>query len=157
MFQNGRPRYWIEGYDTAHLAVPVLLLIVIGLLAFLPGNSTTAKALPQQRTGQAASPSLQQPAPRPMTPTLWLQPRSGTMVSAGQPLTVNGTAEPGSLVRLFYLHNRQGHLLSQTNATAQGQWRFIVSKLTAGQHSFQAVAYSGSRTMPSGELRVTAK
>lgn len=141
MFQQSRPRFWIAGYDTAHLAVPVLLVAVILALAFAPP--------PPPRVAP-------QPA-RPMVVPQIVSPAPGTILAAGQAFSLDGVAEPGSNVRLFYFLNQIDYPLGDTRAGADGRWRFTVNGLQSGNHSFRATAFLAGRSQISREVTYQVK
>lgn len=144
MFREGRPRFWISGYDTAHLAVPVLLVLVVAALAFAPA--------PQPAPARPAA-----PVARAMAPTLIIAPVTGSVLITGQSFFVDGSAEPGSNVRLFYFANGADYPLGDARVGADGRWRFTINDLKPGNHSFRAAAFLAGRTMISGEVTYTVK
>lgn len=144
MFRDGKPRYWIAGYDGKFLVVPALLALVIAGILWLPHPPPP-------------KPVIAPVAPPPMAPTLILQPSPGSVVTAQTPFTLSGSAEPGSVVRLNYFRNNVDQLLAEQVAGADGSWAFSLSRLDSGPHTFRALASKGGRTMPSGEVTYTAK
>ncbi len=144
MFRDGKPRYWIPGYDGPFLAVPVLLALVIAGIIWLP-----KAAAPRQNV--TAIP------PRPMAPTLILSPAAGSIVPANEAFTISGSAEPGSVVRLNYFLNGVDVLLGELPSATNGAWGFNLSRLQPGAHTFRASAFLGGRTVMSGEVTYLAK
>lgn len=79
-------------------------------------------------------------------------PASGTSTNF-QTLTLSGTAEPASLVRIY----DGATLLGSANADGAGAWNFTTPTLSEGTHSFTARAYdpSGNESPPSTAVTVT--
>jgi hypothetical protein len=144
MFRDGKPRYWIAGYDGKFLVVPVLLALVIAGIIWLP-------------QAPAPKPVIAPPPPPAMAPTLVLQPAPGNVVPANETFTLSGSAEPGSVVRLNYFQTNVDHLLGEQTAATNGGWAFNLSRLQAGSHTFRVLAFKAGRTMPSGEVTYTSK
>lgn len=135
-FPPRRPSLWEPGFDTAHLAVPVLILLLGGLLFVLP----TPRVAPPRPT----------PAPTPtLQPTMWLSPAPGTTFVTGQTLVVEGLAHPGSVVRLYWYSDPLGDPLI---VPPDGRWRFQVANVPAGNHTLRAGALVAGRSVWSSEF-----
>ena len=135
-FPPRRPSLWEPGFDTAHLAVPVLILLLVGLLLVLP----TPPATPP-RSVSAPAPVLQ--------PTTWLTPLPGTSFAPGQTLVVEGLAHPGSVVRLYWYSDPLG---DPVVVPPDGRWRFQVANVPAGTHTLRAGALVAGRSVWSPEF-----
>jgi hypothetical protein len=144
MFRDGKPRYWIPGYDGAFLVVPLLLAAVIGGLVWLPKP-------PPVRQNVTAVP------PRPMLPPVILEPPPGSLVTANEAFTISGSAEPGSVVRLNYFLNGVDVLLAEQPYATNGVWAFSLNRLQPGAHTFRASSFLAGRTLMSGEITYLAK
>jgi hypothetical protein len=148
LFVAGKPRYWIADYDVRHfyLLLPLtgILLVVLFLLSRepKPGTAPGAKLPP---TGPAASSAA------PMAPTVLQSPYAAAVMMQERLGTVEGTAEPLSLVRL-YLGKK---LLGESAADPQGRFRFQLTNFPAGQHRMRAEAWSGGRSVTSEEVLFT--
>lgn len=134
-----RPAYWTPGYDTAHLAVPVLLVLLAVLLAFLP-------AKPRQRT------RIVPPAPPVIRPTTILSPLAGSAVGSGQTVVVDGLAHPGGVVRLYWYAQPIGE---PTVVALDGRWQFTLANLPPGTHTVRAGALVAGRSIWSSEVVFT--
>ena len=131
-----RPALWEPGFDTAHLAVPVLILLLGGLLFVLPPTPVTPPRPP--------------PTPAPvLQPTTWLSPVPGTTFAPGQTLVVEGLAHPGSVVRLYWYSDPLGDPLV---VPPDGRWRFQVANIPAGSHTLRAGALVAGRSVWSPEF-----
>lgn len=144
MFRDGKPRYWIAGYDGKFLVVPALLALVIAGIIWLP-------------LAPAPKPVIAPPPPPPMAPTLVLQPAPGSVVPSNETFVLSGSAEPGSVVRLNYFLNNVEKDLSEQIADTNGGWAFSLNRLQAGSHTFRVLAFKAGRTMPSFEVTYTSK
>ncbi|EIM17077.1 Ig-like domain-containing protein [Pseudomonas chlororaphis] len=86
-------------------------------------------------------------------------PKTGAVAHQGQTddntPTLNGRAEPGSLVSIY----DRGQLLGTTQADANGQWVFTPAALADGEHHFTATATdaAGNIGLPSELYAVTIK
>ena len=139
-FTRGRPRFWIPGFDTAHLAVPGLLLLVLCLIAAAPATPVPVRPAPA--------------APQPLNPASILSPTSGSVLSPEQLSLIEGVAHPGSSVQLYW-HNRPVGPPAQ--AGIDGRWHFINVRFPPGQHVLSVVARSGNRQTVSASVLVTVK
>ncbi len=135
-FPPRRPSLWEPGFDTAHLAVPVLILLLGGLLFVLPPSRVVAP-----RPTPVPAPTLQ--------PTTWLSPVPGTTFVPGQTLVVEGLAHPGSVVRLYWYSDPLGDPLV---VPPDGRWRFQVAQVPAGSHTLRAGALVAGRSVWSTEF-----
>ena len=141
MFAHGKPRYWIPGYDRWSLIAPGLLVLIVALLFVLP------------RPGVNAVPRYRPVPPRVLAVTTILTPLPGSVFRVGQVGDLNGTAEPGSLVRLYY----GTQAIGQTVAAADGRYRFQLASFPAGQHTLRAEAVVGARSQWSSEVTFTVQ
>ncbi len=133
-----RPRYWIAGYDRWSLIAPGLCVLLFALVLVLPKPPAP----------------VYRPAPlRPLAATTILTPLPGSLFRVGQVGDLAGTAEPGSLVRLYYGTNAIGQTLVATNGT----YRFQISSFPAGQHTLRAAAIVGARSQWSTEVTFTVQ
>ncbi len=144
MFRDGKPRYWVAGYDTKFLAVPVLLVLVIAGIIWLP------KPPPPR-------PVIAPPPPPPMAATVILQPPLGTVIPANDNFLISGVAEPGSSVRLNYFLRGQDVVLGEQISGTNGVWAFNLARLQPGSHTFRAIAYKGGKALPSAEVTYVCK
>ena len=138
-FVQGRPRFWVPGFDTAHLVLPALLALAVGLLVVLPNRAVTAS----------------QPAPvaRQLLPTTILAPVAGTVLPAGQGgVVVEGLAQPGGVVRLYWFAQPIGE---PTLVGTDGRWRFTLGNLPVGQHTLRVSTLAERRYLWSPELVIT--
>lgn len=135
-FPPRRPSLWEPGFDTAHLAVPVLILLLAGLLFVLPPSRVTPPRPP--------------PVPIPeLQPTTWLTPVPGTIFAPGQTLVVEGLAHPGSVVRLYWYSDPLGDPLV---VPPDGRWRFQMANVPAGNHTLRVGALAAGRSVWSPEF-----
>jgi len=131
-----RPALWEPGFDTAHLAVPILILLLGALLFVLP-----PVPVPKARPVPSPPPVIQ--------PTTWLSPPPGTTFVPGQVLVVEGSAHPGSVVRLYWYADPLGDPLV---VPPDGRWRFQVANIPAGNHTLRAGALVAGRPIWSPEF-----
>jgi len=131
-----RSTLWEPGYDTAHLAVPIFILILGGLLFVLPPTPVR-----QARPVPVSPPVIQ--------PTTWLSPVPGTTFAPGQVLVVEGLAHPGSVVRLYWYADPLGDPLV---VPPDGRWRFQVANIPAGSHTLRVGALVAGRPVWSPEF-----
>ncbi|MBD2468818.1 Ig-like domain-containing protein [Nostoc sp. FACHB-145] len=95
----------------------------------------------------------------PNAPTLKLATSSDTGISNSDKITKNstpligGNAASNSIVRLY----KQGQLIGQTTATANGTWELQTQSLADGQHIFTATAedVAGNKSPVSSQLTIT--
>ena len=135
-----RPRYWIAGYDRWSLIAPGLCALLFALVLVLPKPP-------------APAPVYRSVPLRPLAATTILTPLPGSLFRVGQVGDLAGTAEPGSLVRLYYGTNAIGQTLVATNGT----YRFQISSFPTGQHTLRAVAIVGARSQWSTEVTFTVQ
>lgn len=127
-FTQGRPRFWIPGFDTAHLALPALLGLAAVLIAVLP-----APPAPKPSVVRIAVPPKAAPA------TIILQPVSGAVLGAGQMKSIEGLAPPGATVQLYWLDRPLG---PPARAGGDGRWTFSTAGFPPGRHAFRVVSRS---------------
>jgi len=135
LFVQGRPRFWVPSFDTPHLVVPGLLLVVGLLLALLPSRPLVRTRVPP-------------PAPAQINPTLILSPTAGAVLTAGQSAVIEGLAQPGGIVRLYWYSQPIGE---PTRVALDGRWQFTIASLPPGTHSLRAGALVAGRSIWSGE------
>lgn len=129
MMEDGRPRFWIPWYDRWNLILPIALLAAGGWLAVQP--RTKVPELPAQRVRALAPVTLESPA-------------NGARLRMDRMGEVEGRAERGTTVVLFYsqapsLERRE---LSRMLVGSDGRYRFRLAGFPAGGFVFQVVAYS---------------
>jgi hypothetical protein len=129
MMEDGRPRFWIPWYDRWNLILPILLLAAGGWLAVQPRTKV---------------PELPAPRVRPLSPVTLESPASGARLRMDRMGEVEGRAERGTTVVLFYsqapsLERRE---LSRMLVGSDGRYRFRLAGFPAGGFVFQVVAYA---------------
>ena len=124
MFQNNRPRFWVDWYDRWHLLPALILLLLICLLGYL---ATLPSARPTLQAGT-----------------------TGAGLQAGMSLALSGTAEANSVVGLY----DRDRSIATTQADPNGAFKFVVPNLAAGAHLFKVVALAGDAQMESDTLSV---
>lgn len=136
-----RPRFWIPGYDRWSLIAPGLLGLIVALLCVLP------------KPPVAVVPRHRPVPPRVLAVTTILTPLPGSVFRVGHVADLEGTAEPGSLVRLYY----GTQAIGQTVVAVDGRYRFGISSFPAGQHTLRAEAVVGARSQWSSEVTFTVQ
>lgn len=131
LLHQGRPRYWIPGYDRVHLVLPALLGLVMVLLL----TARTAPA-PERRPPPAA------PAPRAVTTPMILNPTAGAVLLPGQLTVIEGIGPVGAEVRLYWYNQALG---APTRAGADGRWQFAVQGMPPGVHTLRAAIVDRGR------------
>lgn len=121
---QARPRYWIAGYDTAHLAVPALL----GLIGVLLGTAPS----PTGGRTRVPTPDLPQSTQGPLI----LSPTSMAILTAAELKIVEGLGPPGADVRLIWYDRPFG---PSTRIGSDGRWSFAVGSFPEGRHALRAV------------------
>jgi len=140
-FVNGRPRFWVPGFDTAHLVLPALLLFFAILLAVVPPEPVPLKRIA--------------PPPLPQTrPTTILSPAAGSIFAPGQLGVVEGLAQPGGVVRLYWSDRPLGE---PTRVGPDGRWSFTIGRFPPGQHILSAIAMVEGRYLRSPEVVFTVQ
>jgi hypothetical protein len=148
LFVGGKPRYWISDYDFRHLCLlpPLVGILFIGLWIVSRETKTagppSSTAPPSQAAGRSS---------KPMAPTVLQSPYPAAVMMQERLGTVEGTAEPRSIVRL-YLGKK---LLGEVAADPQGRFRFQLTNFPAGQHRMRAEAWSEGRSLTSEEVLFT--
>ena len=127
-FTQGRPRFWIPGFDTAHLALPALLGLAAVLIVVLPKP-------PAPKPSPFTIPVPQRPTPAPVI----LQPLSGAVLGAGQMKPIEGLAPPGATIQLYWLDRPLG---APARAGGDGRWIFSTAGFPSGRHAFRVVSRS---------------
>jgi len=145
LFHQGRPRYWIPGYDSAHLAVPALLGLVILLLAVVPAPRFSASG---------ASPGSRAEAQRMTVPAVILSPTGGAVLTPDQLTVIEGLGPAGAVIHLFWFDQALG---APTRAGADGRWRFQVQQLPPGSHALRAVSQLGEQQTVSPPVLFTVR
>jgi hypothetical protein len=129
MIEDGRPRFWIPWYDRWNLVLPIVFVAAVAWLAFQPRSRV---------------PELSSPPVRPLSPVTLEAPASGARLRMDRMGEVEGRAERGTTVVLFYsqapsLERRE---LSRMQVGSDGRYRFRLAGFPAGGFVFQVVAYS---------------
>lgn len=150
---------WIDPFDSWHLRLlpPILIVLTLALLSLpTPRKSPTPSASSgdlvssvSSPTHRPAAPSSVRPFPTPgtapdappqtvavMRPSRIESPSPNALFWRDRLGDVEGTAEPGSLVRLFL----GDKLLSQTTAAPDGRFRFRLLDFPAGSHTVRVIA-----------------
>jgi len=160
-------RNWVDPFDRWHLfLVPPILIGLIAALTLTPSfpaprapvNSpmtpvpTAPPPAPQSlRSGPALPPAQAiQPSIR---PTRIESPAQHTLFWRDRLGDVEGTAEPGSLVRLFWIDR----LIGQSTADAEGRYRFQLRNFPPGQHQVQVIATLGRSAQASPPVQFMVK
>lgn len=139
-FTQGRPRFWVPGFDTAHLVLPALLGVAVLLIATRPSP-------PPPRP-----PTVQVPLPqRPTHATAILQPVSGAVLSSGQMKSIEGLAPPGAAVQLIWMDRPLG---SPTRSGGDGRWAFSTAGFPSGRHAFRVVSHGPAGSVTSAPVVV---
>lgn len=133
MIENGRPRYWIGWYDQWHVVLPMALVATIGWLAMQPR--------PIQSSLDTA------PVPTRVVPlgTVTIEsPVSGVQVRPDQATDIEGRADSGTTVVLFYAPGQslEKKELTRVRVGAEARYRFRISRFPPGWYVLQAVAYA---------------
>ncbi|MFO1461117.1 MAG: hypothetical protein U1G08_17145 [Verrucomicrobiota bacterium] len=139
-FTQGRPRFWIPGFDTAHLALPALTALVAVLIVVLP-----TPPVPKPPVVRVPIP------PKPAPATVILQPVSGTVLGAGQMKSIEGLAPPGASVQLYWVDRPLG---SPALVGADGRWTFSTAGFPPGRHAFRVVSRTFTGTATSAPVVV---
>jgi hypothetical protein len=87
MMEDGRPRFWIPWYDRWNLVLPIVFVAAVAWLAFQPRSRV---------------PELSSPPVRPLSPVTLEAPASGARLRMDRMGEVEGRAERGTTVVLFY-------------------------------------------------------
>lgn len=90
---------------------------------------------------------------RRLAPTAILFPGEGTRFVKGDPIDIEGTSEPGAIVRLVYA----GQVIGQELSSLDGRFRFRILGLGVGFHEFRAVAIADGRGIWSDPRKVVAE
>ena len=143
---------WIDPFDRWHVRLLPPILIGLSLALILaPGTPPIPPGLGSARVPQSlrtnlfpgpltlgSAPSTAQPVPA-IRPTRIESPFPNSLFWKDRLGDVEGTAEPGSLVRLFH----GDKLLSQTVASADGRFRFQLMHFPPGTHVVRVIATLG--------------
>lgn len=162
MFENGRPRYWIPGYDRWNLIFPVALGVVLVARLWLPEAvmERAAVAVLGRRMDLFHERPAPAPPPRPMAPTRLDSPQNGKGFFQARMADAAGRAEPGALVALEYARmdprDPEWHVLSQMPADGLGMFRFQLQNFPPGNYRLRARATADAGRMAlSGEVMVS--
>lgn len=157
---------WIDPFDRWHVRLlpPVLIGLSLALI-LAPGRPPTPPGLssatlpPSLRTNflhgsltTGGSPSNALPVPA-MRPTRIESPFPNSLFWKDRLGDVEGTAEPGSLVRLFL----GDKLLSQSMADADGRFRFQLLHFPAGTYVVRVIASIGRTAQASEPVTFVVK
>ncbi|MCW5556598.1 MAG: hypothetical protein KIT22_01950 [Verrucomicrobiae bacterium] len=143
LFHQGRPRYWIAGYDSAHLAVPAVLGLVIVLLAVVP----------TRRAAAAGTPPTPRVEPRTANPVI-LSPTAGAVLTPDQQTVIEGIGPAGASWQWFWFDRALG---APTLVGTDGRWRFQVQRFPPGNHVLRAATRLGDRQTLSPPVLFTVR
>ena len=162
MFENGRPRYWIDGYDRWNLLLPVGLAVVLAAGYWLPEDvvERATTSVLGRRIDLFRAPPAPVPPPRPLAPTRLESPLNGKGFFQSRMADAAGRAEPGTVVALEYARmdprDPEWHVLSQMPVDPQGQFRFQLQNFPPGNYRLRARASADvGRVSVSGEVLVS--
>lgn len=161
-------RNWVDPFDRWHLwLVPPTLIGLIVALVLTPSLPTARPPIhppstppptqsipttPSSREGSAML--VPTPPNQPiMRPTRIESPAPNTLFWRDRLGDVEGIAEPGSLVRLFW----SDKLIGQTTADADGRYRFGLRNFPPGQHQVQVIATLGRSAQASPPSQFVVK
>jgi hypothetical protein len=132
---EGKPRYWLAGYDSWHLLVPVALAGVLTALAMLP----------EQKKPQPA------PPPPAMVQTTWISPAPGSSIPVRQFGVLEGRGQPGGRVTIWFrqIPNPE-RWLTESPVLPDGRFVVALTNFPAGTFGFRAEV-----RMPSGAVSST--
>ncbi len=161
-------RNWVDPFDRWHLMlVPPILIGLIVALALTPSlpparrpvhSTSTPLPTPPIRTRPSYREGSAVPVPTPptqplMRPTRIESPAPNTLFWRDRLGDVEGIAEPGSLVRLFW----SDQLIGQTTADADGRYRFQLRNFPPGLHQVQVIATLGRSAQASSPVQFVVK
>jgi len=157
MFENGRPRYWIDWYDRWYLLLPLLLtgvLVVIWRLP-TPAPERLSPGIRGALPSRAGSPTVPTPLP-PLAPTTLESPQNGKGFFQSRIADAEGHAEPGAMVHLEYAGpDLVWRELSRMPANASGRFHFQLRNFPPGSYRLRARAVTNSgRSALSGEAMI---
>lgn len=171
MFENGRPRYWIDWYDPWYFIVPLLLSAVLAGIRWLPASlpspvRPTVTTLPSTagRPNKAKLPAGQFTKPvdalPPLAPTTLDLPLNGKAFFQSRMPDAAGRTEPGALVFLEYatldLADVNWRVLSQMPADASGYFQFKLENFPPGSFRLRArMVTATGREAVSGSTMMT--
>jgi len=168
MFENGRPRYWIDWYDRWHLLLPVLLAGILALMWLLPPLPVTGRLVPVTgrlpsgsgvglRPSQEAGRVIPEASVVPMRPTTLESPENGKGFFQSRLSDAEGRAEPGSTVYLDYANDDlvwRG--LGTMTVDTEGRYRFQLKNFPPGHYRLRARAVTATgRVAESGQTMIT--
>ena len=157
MFKDGKPQYWIEWYDRWHLLLPLLLVALIGAAWWTQRASAEIAHEISGADRPANSPIRTLPDLRPINPTTIDTPSNGRGLTPSQLGNAEGRAEPGALVKLYYLGTSAAWTeLGQIHADDTGHYRFLLTNFPPGPYRLRARAQTESgRTADSSDVLIT--
>ncbi len=143
MWDDGRPRYWIDSYDRWHLALPVAFFAALLWLFFLPKPPVVVETAPP-----AAPPALMAP--------IIESPVNGAQFHANRMGDVEGRAQSGTLVVLLYAPAQQPwRELGRVVVGSDGRYRFRLAGFPAGLYGLKTVEFAdGGRTAESAMVDI---
>lgn len=168
MFENGRPRYWLDWYDSWHLLLPVLLAVLVAALWLQPPLPVTGRVMPLTgrssggsgvglRPVQATGGAMIETPVVPMRPTTLESPENGKGFFQSRLSDAEGRAEPGSTVYLDYANEDliwRG--LGTMTVDAEGRYRFQLKNFPPGHYRLRARAVTATgRVAESGQTMIT--
>lgn len=133
MIENGRPRYWISWYDQWHIVLPLALAATLVWLAVQPRSIQPTVQAPKvpARAASLGAVTIESPV-------------SGVQVRPDQATDVEGRADAGTTVVLFYAQGQslEKKELTRVRVGAEARYRFRISRFPPGWYVLQAVAYA---------------
>lgn len=120
---EGKPRYWLAGYDVWHLCVPVALAAVVAAMAVLP---EAKKPVPT-------------PKPTAMVPTTWISPAPNSSMPASRFGVLEGRGQPGGRVTIWFrqIPNAE-RWLTESPVLPDGRFVVALTNFPAGTFGFRA-------------------
>lgn len=157
MFENGRPRFWIDWYDRWYLFLPLLLIgVLIGIWQLptpTPGRSSPSIRVTQPHGGSPRPPVLLPP----VAPTTLESPQHGKGYFQSRIADAEGHGEPGAIIHLEYAGpDLAWRELSRMSADATGRFHFQLRNFPPGNYRLRARAITHTgRSALSGETMIT--
>ena len=168
MFENGRPRYWIDWYDRWHLLLPVMLAGVLAMMWLWPPLPVAGRMAPVSgRLPSGSGVGLRPPGGSgammtetsvvQMAPTTLESPQNGKGFFQSRLSDAEGRAEPGSTVYLDYANeDLVWRGLGTMTVDAEGRYRFQLKNFPPGHYRLRARAVTATgRVSESGQTMIT--
>jgi len=135
MFENGRPRYWIDWYDPWYLILPLLLAGVLAGIRWLPASLPARLAVAMPTSRMPAARTVPLPV---LAPAVLESPMNGKGFYQSRMPDAEGRAEPGAVVCLDYarldLRDPDWRLLAQMPADPAGRFHFKLQNFPPGSY-----------------------